>query len=219
MVVIGVCAWSLLTGGKGETLDLDMDASLSQPADPADQEENLPVSKTEHTTVIEPEAKPAVTPAPQPEEPVTSVDEPESIPTAAVLDYYIWPVSGEVDRAYSMDVLTFNPTMKDWRVHDGIDILTEMGCQVKATANGRVTAVYEDALAGTTVVLSHNNGLESIYSNLAGTPTVSVGDAVGVGQVIGAVGDTALYEVGEVCHLHFAMTQDGISVDPNEYLP
>ena len=86
-------------------------------------------------------------------------------------------------------------------------------------ASGKVTEVYRDDLFGTTVVIAHSGGLTSQYSNLAATPTVAAGDSVTVGQVIGAVGDTALCETGEVCHLHFAMTKDGVSVDPDDYLP
>ncbi|MGE4485682.1 MAG: peptidoglycan DD-metalloendopeptidase family protein [Oscillospiraceae bacterium] len=50
-------------------------------------------------------------------------------------------------------------------------------------------------------------------------PTVKIGDTVRMGTVIGAVGDTAVGETGEVAHLHFAVTLDGASVDPAEYLP
>jgi murein DD-endopeptidase MepM/ murein hydrolase activator NlpD len=109
--------------------------------------------------------------------------------------------------------------MQDWRTHDGVDIATELGAQVKALTNGTVSAIYDDDLYGTTIVIRHRGGLESVYCNLAATPTVSVGDQVVVGQVIGAVGDTALCETGEVCHLHFAMRRDGESVDPTDYLP
>ncbi|MCD7861515.1 MAG: M23 family metallopeptidase [Oscillospiraceae bacterium] len=109
--------------------------------------------------------------------------------------------------------------MQDWRTHDGLDIAAAIGTQVRAAANGRVTDVYADDAYGTTVVISHNGWLCSVYSNLAATPTVAVGDTVGVGQVIGAVGDTALAEIGEPAHLHFAMTCGGESIDPGEYMP
>ena len=71
----------------------------------------------------------------------------------------------------------------------------------------------------TTVVISHGGGIESVYSNLAELPTVTVGQSVAQGDTIGSVGTTALAEAGEVYHLHFAMRADGQSVDPAEYLP
>jgi len=69
------------------------------------------------------------------------------------------------------------------------------------------------------VEITHGAGLVSIYANLAAVPTVAAGEQVTVGQVIGAVGDTALCEIGEVYHLHFAMRCNGESVDPADWLP
>jgi murein DD-endopeptidase MepM/ murein hydrolase activator NlpD len=82
-----------------------------------------------------------------------------------------------------------------------------------------VKSVAQDDLMGTTVIIDHGNGLKSIYSNLAATPTVSAGDSVDTGTVIGAVGDTAIAESERVSHLHFEMTKNGTAVDPSEYLP
>ena len=109
--------------------------------------------------------------------------------------------------------------MRDWRTHNGLDLAAELGSSVRAVANGKVTEIRDDDRYGTTVVLTHPDGLVSVYANLAALPTVSEGQQVSVGQIIGAVGDTALCEAGEACHLHFAMTLDGASVDPGDYLP
>ena len=50
-------------------------------------------------------------------------------------------------------------------------------------------------------------------------PTVSVGDWVECGDIIGSVGTTAICEIGQGTHLHFAMKLDGESINPMEYLP
>ena len=132
---------------------------------------------------------------------------------------FIWPVAGKVAVEYSPDTLIFNKTMADWRTHDGVDIAAQIGTKVFAAADGKVDAVYADDMFGTTVVINHGSGIISVYSNLAATPTVKVGDAVTMGSVIGAVGDTALAETGEVAHLHYAMKAENASVDPADYLP
>lgn len=216
VAVIGISAWSMLTVNKGEKQG-DTDISLEQKLDKPEAA-NTPVGKNEFNQVIEP-VKPSEAPKPEPTQPVALIDEEEAVPVAATQDYYIWPVSGQVEQGYAMDMLVFNQTMRDWRAHDGVDIAAEMGTQVKAAANGRVESVYNDDLYGTTVVISHGGGLKSVYSNLAGTPTVAAGDAVGIGQVIGSVGDTALVESGQPVHLHFAMSLNGESVDPTAYMP
>lgn len=133
--------------------------------------------------------------------------------------YFIWPVSGVLERGHSQDVLLYDRTMGDWRTHDGWDIQAALGGHVLAVADGSVSAVYRDDLYGTTVEISHGSGLVSCYANLAQEPTVAVGDTVQVGDVIGAVGETALAEVGEPYHLHFAMKLNGQSTDPANFLP
>ncbi len=76
-----------------------------------------------------------------------------------------------------------------------------------------------DPLYGTTVEIDHENGVHSIYANLAADPPVWEGQTVTMGQVIGSVGGTAIAETNEVPHLHLAMTHDGCSADPSDYLP
>ena len=132
---------------------------------------------------------------------------------------YIWPVQGTVDRPWSIQTLLYDSTMADWRTHDGLDIACDAGTQVLATAAGTVCRVENDDLLGTTVEIDHGNGVHSVYSNLADQPPVELGQTMAMGDVIGAVGATALGEVNQVSHLHFAMTLDGISADPAEYMP
>lgn len=84
---------------------------------------------------------------------------------------------------------------------------------------GTVEQVCQDDLMGTTVVIDHGDGLQSAYSNLAAVPTVSVGDTVSTGSVIGSVGETALAEHNRAAHLHLEMLRDGVAVDPAQYLP
>lgn len=228
VTVIGVSAWSMLAGSKtdvepiGEVGLSDYEESvvtgvIGEPeiveANAGDFEPDIPVSVTEP---VEEEVS-----APVEEEPAVTVSQTQSPApvTESVPGYFVRPVSGEVENPWSMEALQYNRTMQDWRTHDGIDIAAELGAHVKAAADGIVEEVFNDDLYGTTVVISHSGGLKSIYSNLAETPTVSVGDAVAAGSVIGSVGDTALCETGEVTHLHFAMSLDGESVDPSNYLP
>jgi len=210
VAVFGVCAWTVLSAPAGESgTELGMAVSKQTETAVSDQTEAVTATEAPRAAVTIPEE-------PAPEQPAT-VTVREQVP--AEQDYYIWPVAGAVENPYSMDALVFSRTMQDWRTHDGVDIAAAPGDHVKAVTGGTVAEIFEDDLLGTTVVLSHRDGLTSRYSNLAEQPTVTVGQRVDMGQVIGAVGDTALGETAEVTHLHFAMALDGISVDPGEYLP
>lgn len=222
VTVIGLSAWSMLSVDKSTDLG-DVSLPVSNVEDKV-VGANSPVRPTAAPTATgAPVATQAPSPAPETAQPTPSeaptVAIPEDPIPAEVQSYYVWPVTGEVERPYSVTALLYDITMQDWRTHNGIDVAAELGSSVRAVANGKVTEIREDDRYGTTVVLTHPDGLVSVYANLAATPTVSEGEQVSVGQVIGAVGDTALCEAGEVCHLHFAMTLDGASVDPSEYLP
>ena len=152
-------------------------------------------------------------------EPVSSPDDVQDTPPAqTAADVFAAPVSGEVACGYSSDELIYSKTMADWRVHTGVDFAADLGEPVSAAGDGTVKKIYSDDLFGTTVIVDHGNGVCSIYSNLAATPAVSEGDTVSLGDTIGAVGDTAIGETGEVSHLHFAMEKDGARCDPFDYI-
>ena len=127
------------------------------------------------------------------------------------------PVKGEVLQEFSVTELSYNPTTRDWRLHDAVDIAAQ-GQTVRACMAGTVTGVYDDAFLGTTVVLRHDGGYESRYSNLTAMPTVKVGESVIAGQTIGAVGETAILEANQEPHLHFQLLKNGAAVDPREVL-
>jgi len=128
------------------------------------------------------------------------------------------PVSGDIVLDYTMEALSYNPTTRDWRVHNGIDIAAEAGTNVCAAADGTVYTVYEDESMGTTVVIRHDGGYVTKYSSLAEAVSVSAGQAVSSGDVIGTVGCTALLETAIGDHIHFSVTCNGEDIDPNTFL-
>ena len=128
------------------------------------------------------------------------------------------PLVGEEDAAFSVDELKYNETLGDWRTHDGVDIAAEVGTQVLAACSGTVTQVIDDDLMGTSVTIAHDGGYETVYSNLQSVPTVSEGQEVSAGEVIGSVGCTSIAEFAVPAHLHFSVSKDGVPCDPKEFL-
>ena len=128
------------------------------------------------------------------------------------------PVAGETVLEYAMDCLCYNPTTRDWRVHNGIDIAAAEGTEVLAAADGQVYAVFEDELLGTTVVIRHENDYTTRYSSLHAETKVTPGQVVTSGQVIGSVGKTAMMEYAIGDHVHFSVALNGDAVDPEEFL-
>ena len=128
------------------------------------------------------------------------------------------PVEGEIVVVYAMDSLGYNPTTRDWRTHNGVDIAAEEGTKVCAAAEGTVYTVYEDDTMGMTVVIRHQDGYITKYASLASEVTVKAGDTVTMGQQIGYVGNTALLESAIGDHIHFSVTRNDEPVDPAEFL-
>ena len=206
IAVIGISAVSIaLNSDGGKAPELDPGLSLSNPTE-------------------QPATPPVITPTPEVKTNIEQ-DKDAVVSTWKSDDTYeqpaawVWPVRGEIERKYAVETLAYDVTMKDWRTHDGIDVLADKGTVVRAASDGTVESITQDDLYGTTVTIDHGNGLKSTYSNLADKPTIKQGDTVSSGDVIGSVGATALCEVGQGSHVHIAMSKDGNSVDPTEYLP
>ena len=128
------------------------------------------------------------------------------------------PVQGEVLSGYAMEVLSYNQTTRDWRVHNGVDFAAAAGTAVTAAADGEVYTVYEDDQMGMTVVIRHEGGYTTRYSSLGADVAVSAGQPVSMGQTIGTVGTSALMENALGDHVHFTVTKDDEPVDPMEFL-
>lgn len=133
--------------------------------------------------------------------------------------FYVRPVVGTLMREYSGTVPVFNPTMDDWRVHTGIDIAADLGEPVCSVAAGVVSAIYRDDFKGTIVEIEHLDGRTSRYCGLMQNPVVSVGKSVTAGTIIGAIGDTAIFETLDAPHLHFELLANGKYLDPLTILP
>ena len=124
------------------------------------------------------------------------------------------PLSGKISGSHSGGELVKYEALDEWRTHDGIDIAGETGAEIKAAANGKISAVTNDPLWGTVVEISHEGNIVTVYSGLAPELPVKPGDEVKLGDVIGTLGETNLAEIDKDSHLHFAMKENGKFIDP-----
>ena len=200
--VIGLSAWMMAAGN--ETME-DMNSIGFE-------------NKRIETVVIPSQAETVETEPVIADEEAAQVWNEENV-AAVETPLYIWPVQGELERGHDLEKLSYDVTLKDWRTHDGVDISAPLGTAVSAVCAGSVLSVEEDGLYGTVVTLGHGDGVVSIYANLEAQPNVAAGDWLEAGDIIGCVGSTALCEVSQSSHLHFAMQCSGESVNPLDYLP
>ena len=217
--VIGVSAWMMAAGN--ETMKDVLQTSVSTNEEPRVETVIIPARPNKVSPLeLEPEHE-AEAPAVSDEGPAeipAPVDNIDSTPVEAAAPVFNWPLSGELDRGHSGDRLVYDVTMQDWRSHEGIDILAERGAAVQASCAGTVESVRRDDRLGVVVTIAHAGGSRTIYANLEDSPAVTEGQWVEAGQAIGAVGHSALCEVGQPSHLHFSIQVDGHGVDPCELL-
>ena len=124
------------------------------------------------------------------------------------------PLNGQIQKPYSIDKVIYSKTLELWKTHDGIDISSQIGENVKSIEKGTVEKVYDDSFYGTTVVIDHGQGYKSSYSNLNSKVSVKEKQKVTKGQVIGKVSNTSIGEIKDEAHLHFTLFKDNNNVDP-----
>jgi murein DD-endopeptidase MepM/ murein hydrolase activator NlpD len=96
------------------------------------------------------------------------------------------------------------------RFHAGLDLRAAYGREVPAAAAGRVSFAGQQGGYGLTVVVDHENGVQTRYAHLSAI-SVQTGQELAAGEVIGRVGQTGR-ATGP--HLHFEVALDGRKVDP-----
>ena len=114
--------------------------------------------------------------------------------------------------------MLYSETLKEWTTHLGIDIKAERASVVKSAADGTVKYIKNDPRFGLTIIIEHSNGFETRYCNLLTTEFVSEGEEVKAGQTIGTVGDSAIYEIVDDCHLHFEILKNSENINPSKYI-
>lgn len=109
-----------------------------------------------------------------------------------------------------------HPGTGETLTHSGVDFLADSGTNILAAADGVVVTSDYDSSHGDHVVIDHGDGRTTLYAHMLwDSCTVSEGDTVTAGQLIGQVGSTGM-STGP--HLHFELRQDGALVDPLDFL-
>lgn len=126
---------------------------------------------------------------------------PPPAPSGAAL---IRPVGGPISSG-------FGPR---WgRMHNGVDVSANTGTGVVAARGGTIVSAQVDGGYGNLVIIDHGDGMVTFYAHLSSF-SVSSGQSVNSGQLIGAVGCTGSC-TGP--HLHFEVRIGGVPYDPQNY--
>lgn len=129
-----------------------------------------------------------------------------------------WPVEGQVLLDYNMDHTIYFPTLNEYRYSPAIAVGAGVGTPVLAVANGKVVSVVNNEETGLTMTVDLGNGYQAVYGQLKDT-AFEPESYMEAGATLGYVSEPTKYYSKEGSNLYFAMTKDGVAVDPLEYLP
>lgn len=118
---------------------------------------------------------------------------------------WYWPLPGHY---YISSIFggRISPINGKWESHTGTDIPAASGTEIHAAQGGIVTVAKWNVSYGYYCMVSHGNGRVTLYAHMRKMPSVSVGQTVTKGQVIGYVGSTG-DSTGP--HLHFELRVNG----------
>lgn len=123
----------------------------------------------------------------------------------------IWPGRGPISSWFGYRADPFTGVR---RYHAGIDIVVPMGSPIKAAMDGVVADAGYNGNYGNYVILSHGEGMQTLYGHLS-SYSVRPGQRLVQGSVLGLSGNTG-YSTGP--HLHFGVYRGGVAVDPLKVL-
>lgn len=107
-----------------------------------------------------------------------------------------------------------DPFTRGAAMHTGVDFRAEHGTPARAAGAGRVIAAEPAGGYGNMVEIEHEGGVTTRYAHLSAF-TVSVGQVVAAGAVVGRVGSTGR-STGP--HLHYEVRINGEPVNPQRFL-
>lgn len=130
---------------------------------------------------------------------------------------FLMPVEGTIVCAFSNNELIYNKYLSDWRSHNGIDISCDKDSAIYASADGIVSEILDNSM-GKSVLIDHENGYVSVYSNMSEEIEVKSGDKIVAGDLIGKVSDINPSDFTQDYHLHFEILHEDEYVNPQELL-
>ena len=109
--------------------------------------------------------------------------------------------------------MRLHPILRINKMHNGIDIINDVGTIVKATGKGKVIFVGIKGGYGLTVEIDHGFGYQTIYAHLS-TVNVREGQTVSRNQSIAKSGNSGL---SSGPHLHYEVLHNGQNLNPSEF--
>ncbi len=123
----------------------------------------------------------------------------------------IWPVLGHITDSFGERL---DPFSGEGAFHTGVDVATDYGAPVHATADGIITIAENHAGYGRLVVIDHGFGITTWYAHLSSFSAVP-GARVKRGEVVGYTGISGR-STGP--HVHYEVRMNNAPINPWRYM-
>ena len=123
----------------------------------------------------------------------------------------VWPVVGHITDSFGERL---DPFSGEGAFHTGVDVASDYGAPVHATADGVVTVAEMHAGYGRLVVIDHGFGITTWYAHMSAFSAIA-GARVKRGQVIGYTGISGR-STGP--HVHYEVRVNNAPVNPWRYM-
>lgn len=145
-------------------------------------------------------------------------EKPDDKPVAEVISFITPVQGGTIFKEYTENSVVYSSTLGVYTGHMGIDFKGAEGANVLAAYKGTVKEITTGYLQGTTVKIEHGNGLVTVYNSIEPAESLTVGQEVKQGDVIGKISDNNKQENKDGAHLHFEVFENGTTISPLKYL-
>lgn len=149
----------------------------------------------------------------------SKTDEPTPTPTPTVIVFSVPVEGGAPFKEFTENTVVFNETLGCYTGHMGVDFKGEENANVLCAYDGVISAIETSYLYGTVVTVDHGNKLCTKYASLEVEEGLAVGQKLKKGDVLGQISTTHKQEYLDGAHLHFEVLEDGVKVNPFNYLP
>jgi len=124
----------------------------------------------------------------------------------------IRPCEGRIADDFGMRM---HPILRIMRMHNGVDIITDVGTKVYAPGAGIVSFVGVRGGYGKTLEIEHGFGYKTVYAHLESIK-VKNGQHLQRGDLIALSGNSGKLSTGP--HLHYEVRNNGIALDPRNFI-
>ncbi|MBR4110179.1 MAG: M23 family metallopeptidase [Clostridia bacterium] len=124
------------------------------------------------------------------------------------------PCEGEIIKSFSGEDLVYSKTLKEWIIHNGIDISGKKGEIINSVCDGEIANIKYDYKYGNVIEMKSGEFFIK-YAGVEPLDGLKIGDKVKVGQQIAMMSDDVGFELDAGVHLHLEIIKNNKQINPS----